>query len=995
MRFALLASVLLAAAADALAIGPKTIMHVPATDVGARIPGDSSTTIHVRFDGVGPVDSTGASWTTVGTVPQVSEPASVSGPLLRSAGPFSDSNYYQLGTGSDAGDFAGAFTACVIMRPVDLTGDPIIIGNGSYNSSGYYLQTRANGQVEFVDKATETFASGTLTLNATNVVCWGRNGATDYAKINLETTGSGAGPTIVNGTAKPLRIGRYQDAGFASAGSYVYELYMTSTPWDETKVVAIAKHALGLVATREETITVTRSTKASVTPAGGNLLLDSEIVTPNAAWSNLGNDNTFAMGVATLPDGTTGGTRIGVSGVHNESWGIYQPVNYGAGPYTLSALAKAGTYGCLVMSLKNGNLNGATFDLNNGVVGEVDASTSATISYAGLGWWLITVTATPTANTQYPEFYLSQSCSANVRAWTDAGTENLIIARPHLESGSVATWYNMAGAAATSSVMRYVPPGVARLSSLGMLIEGSGVNKLRYSEQFDNGATWGTNGVTVTPDAIAGVDGQMTAEKFTVALAGGSRSVNEPMQPLTAAVYSYSIYLQGSSTSTKADMGIYDSTAGGFVAITGKIVEGPGAITNGPLASVTGLAVGQWSRAVITTTAALVNPTTITVYIYPDSAAGTVGNYIYADKGQLEPSLYATSYNGEALGTDLTRAAEVVTVPNPLKAVTNRLRQSEELDQWAWGLAGTPVVTVDQALDSEGRNTMELVDTVASAPTLWHALYQSPTGLSATWTSSAWVRPFGGSSIATVGMGCNGGTTIVSLSCGRSDGGACATDSVGGTDAQAYATVTGLTRLWVSVTCSAANTGIFYLAPGRRYTSVGKAYFSQAQIEEGLVPHEYVRTDGTYKMHGDNRFCVETTFTPEGGEAWPKVPRVMFSTYDGTHQRNMWEMFQYDDTNIYVDVWDDGGNLMRTWVNNNITGTHRIGFCNNAGAVTIWRDGVDLGAVTNATVSTGIVFDQAALVQLGSSNVTSWHPADGYFKNTRILRGATDLKSSP
>src|SRR5574340_1492774 len=75
------------------------------------IPDDAGTVSHVVFNGSSLVDRFGNSWTQNGTVPQVAR----SGRTPAGAGPFSDANYYSLGTGSDVLDFAGDFSACIVF----------------------------------------------------------------------------------------------------------------------------------------------------------------------------------------------------------------------------------------------------------------------------------------------------------------------------------------------------------------------------------------------------------------------------------------------------------------------------------------------------------------------------------------------------------------------------------------------------------------------------------------------------------------------------------------------------------------------------------------------------------------------------------------------------------------------------------------------------------------------------------------------------------------
>lgn len=67
----------------------------------------------------------------------------------------------------------------------------------------------------------------------------------------------------------------------------------------------------------------------------------------------------------------------------------------------------------------------------------------------------------------------------------------------------------------------YAPSGVP----MGLLIEGSSTNLMKYSEQMDT--LWVGPGVTVTPDATAAPDGSLTADKLVETAVAGSHYLDQ------------------------------------------------------------------------------------------------------------------------------------------------------------------------------------------------------------------------------------------------------------------------------------------------------------------------------------------------------------------------------------------------------------------------------------------------------------------------------------
>lgn len=202
---------------------------------GPLIADDVNTVCHATFNGTAIQDSKGCAWTMQGTVPQVSR----SGKTPPGAGPFSASNYYYLGSGNDALDFAGDFSICVVHTPT--AGANYLVSDGAYNVSGYYLQ---------VTTSSATFnMSGGAGVNASvfpstqvvgvNVLCVGRSGNTAYAKSNLGATLNAAISSYAPATATIARIGTASAGANPFAGT-IYELWFSTTAASDAVFTAIA-----------------------------------------------------------------------------------------------------------------------------------------------------------------------------------------------------------------------------------------------------------------------------------------------------------------------------------------------------------------------------------------------------------------------------------------------------------------------------------------------------------------------------------------------------------------------------------------------------------------------------------------------------------------------------------------------------------------------------------------------------------------------------------
>ncbi|MCB2190364.1 MAG: hypothetical protein KQI62_02290 [Deltaproteobacteria bacterium] len=199
------------------------------------------------------------------------------------------------------------------------------------------------------------------------------------------------------------------------------------------------------------------------------------------------------------------------------------------------------------------------------------------------------------------------------------------------------------------------------------------IQPARTNEFSENGdlfnAPWSHSHVTVAQDGTIAPDGSATAWLATVDDDAGSRALK-----YTGAItaeedrYTLSIWVQAAA-SDNLMFGLYQ---GGFVAATGKIISGPGAIAGSSLQEVTGLSTTQWTHIVVTTDGNCF-VADLGSYFYPGGvAAGGAGNAVYFWRPQLEKGTVATA-TIFCDGAPTSRAASHPSflLPRPLKNIAS------------------------------------------------------------------------------------------------------------------------------------------------------------------------------------------------------------------------------------------------------------------------------------------------------------------------------------
>lgn len=227
-----------------------------------------------------------------------------------------------------------------------------------------------------------------------------------------------------------------------------------------------------------------------------NLALQSNAFT--TTWSQLSTSQiSLTANALASPDGTANSWKLQANSATGVSYGLYQSYTYTAAAYTASIYAKAGTTSNLIVDFSNGGNAGANFNLSTGSVVYTDTGVTASIQNIGNGWYRCIATKTLTAATGFPEFYLTNSNSANVRTWNAAGTEYVYVYGYQLELGSFATSYI---STTTASVTRAAD--IIKLTGTALTtLQGAAGTLLEEATILGNkaAAQYGVYGNTVSP----------------------------------------------------------------------------------------------------------------------------------------------------------------------------------------------------------------------------------------------------------------------------------------------------------------------------------------------------------------------------------------------------------------------------------------------------------------------------------------------------------------
>lgn len=239
--------------------------------------------------------------------------------------------------------------------------------------------------------------------------------------------------------------------------------------------------------------------------------------------------------------------------------------------------------------------------------------------------------------------------------------------------GSAGTSQDRKGAIQTSSA------GVPRFHTIyssgdtGLLIEGSRTNILLRSRALDH-TSWNKANLTVSADAVIGLDGAMSADKLVEAASTGMHALTQNVIVAADTVHTLS-YLFRAGERSHFQIALYQSTSPftgltvNFNLATGVVVSSsPGSGITNTDASIIAYP-GGWYLCSITAQLAA-GVTAASCQINLQTSAGGTASYLgdgssglYVTEAQLEPGAFASS----RIRTDssqVTRSADVCTRSN-------------------------------------------------------------------------------------------------------------------------------------------------------------------------------------------------------------------------------------------------------------------------------------------------------------------------------------------
>jgi hypothetical protein len=408
-------------------------------------------------------------------------------------------------------------------------------------------------------------------------------------------------------------------------------------------------------------MTVTRATTATRVNEAGlvelvpyNLLLRSEEF-DNAIFQK--NSSSVSANTTTAPDGTlTADTWTG-DGTFSTHF-LAQVVSTISGvAYTQSVFAKKGTNDFIQIvgttAIYDAN-SWANFDLNNGVVGTVGSSATATITDFGNGWYRCTMTATAitTASGNGLLLWLITSATAS-RVQTNSLATSVHLWGAQLVEGSSALTYQKTVDRLDIPRIDYTGGGCPSI-----LLEPQRTNLFTYSEDFSQ---WNSFRSTVTLNATTSPDGTINADLVnqdypTTAVHGG---VSRTIAISTGVKYTYSIFVKkkeyswielSESATSAANISTWFDVEDGVVGTVGA----------GSTAQIEDFG-NDWYRCSISFTSAFTGSRNFILYLTTGNNTATAnivgGAYIFG--AQLEAGAYPTSYIPTTTAT-VTRNADVI-----------------------------------------------------------------------------------------------------------------------------------------------------------------------------------------------------------------------------------------------------------------------------------------------------------------------------------------------
>ena len=373
-----------------------------------------------------------------------------------------------------------------------------------------------------------------------------------------------------------------------------------------------------------------------------NLLLQSNSF--DTTWVNASSSETSGQ---TGYDGSSDAWLLSKSGSNGR---IYQNVAV-SNVNTFSVYAKANTLNWVSLWT---NIGTSYFDLENGVVGNITASTSITsnIESVGNGWYRCSFVFNTTISQVriYP---------ADGNLDTSGTSGSIYIQDAQLEVGLVATDYIET---TTTTEQAGILEDMPRLDYSGgascpsLLLEPQRTNLITNSEYFD---AWTKFNASITTNNATSPDGTTNANKLIPNTVATSHQVN---QSVTGAAHTLSVFAKASEYQTLALFYTVHDGRAVFNLNAGTITEETGTVT----AKIEDYGSG-WYRCSLSTTLTTHDAVRIyaingTTWADVNTAGdGTSGVYIYG--AMLEAGSYSTSLI-PTYGASVTRSFDDCTIAN-------------------------------------------------------------------------------------------------------------------------------------------------------------------------------------------------------------------------------------------------------------------------------------------------------------------------------------------
>lgn len=343
-------------------------------------------------------------------------------------------------------------------------------------------------------------------------------------------------------------------------------------------------------------ITFSRASNATVTGPDGtlqyaphNLLTYSEQF-DNAVW--LKSNATVTANAAAAPDGALTADKL----VEDTNTGNHvlqsAAVTLAAVPTTFSVFVKENGRGWVAFRIQG--VTRAYFNIATGVVGTVDASSTAAIASIGNNWYRCSITLTPSAGAA--NVFIRLATADGVDSYTGDGTSGIYLWGAQLNVGSLQPYYPTTVKNLLGFTQEFDNAAWTKSNSFVQ------TNLLTWSEQFDN-AAWGKLTSTISPNQAIAPDGTLTADKF-VANNGTAGYIEQSVSYIAGNTYVWSFYAKAAERDSVSFL-VYGTNFGGTNLGRTYTLTGTGSVsslsgTSAPTAA-TIISVGDgWYRCTFT-----------------------------------------------------------------------------------------------------------------------------------------------------------------------------------------------------------------------------------------------------------------------------------------------------------------------------------------------------------------------------------------------------------